>query len=262
VNRTMLRSFFLSLPLAVCCFGSVITNVNITARFHSPTDDTPGVQPFDPVTAPAGAAAVTRVSWGEPPVLGGPQSGYVFAAINQPAVPNIAGPINVNPPALTPYFTLGTFTHNNFVVDNPYLTTVLLDVIMSFDIDGNPSGQQTFTFLIEHTETPNQVETGAGICPFLTPVGAECTDRVNLGGGGVPQSFTLGGVTYTLDLAFQNGGSPISTFITNEGQSNNALLVGRFSASADTTVPEPGTLAMASLALLGLAAARFRKARA
>ena len=265
MTRKLFSYALVTLALAANCFGSTITNITITSRFHDPTDDTPGVQFFDPAVSPAGAAAVATVSWGEPPSAILPQSSYRFAAINQPAVPNLAGPINVNPPSVTAYFTLGTFTHNNFVVDNPYLTSVVLDVIMSFSVDGVPSGPQTFSYLIQHTETPNQIETappGVAVCPFATPKGAECTDRVVLPGGGAPQTFTIGGVTYSLELAFQTaGGRPVSEFITAETQSNDALLVGRFRAT-DAPVPEPGTIGSVSAALLALGVLRHRRSRA
>ena len=262
MTRKAICSALVMLALAINSFGAVITNVTITALFHNPTDDTPGVQVGDPAVTPAGAGSVTTVSWGVPPGALG-QSNYRFAAINQPAVPNIGGPINVNPPAVTPYFTLGTFTHNNFVVDNPYLTSVLLDVILSFDVDGIPSGAQTFTYLFQHTETPNQIETappGIPVCPFATPKGGECTDRVVLSNSGGPQSFSIGGAVFTLELALQTGGINLSEFITNEGQSNDALLVGRFSA-ADSPVPEPATAGAMGAALLALGAFRLRRSR-
>ncbi len=257
MTRKAICSALVMFALAINSFGAVITNVTITGLFHNPTDDTPGVQVGDPAVSPAGAAAVTTVSWGVPPGVGNPQSNYQFSATNP------AGSINVNPPAVTPFFTLGTFTHNNFVVDNPYLTSVLLDVIMSFDVDGVASGAHTFTYLFQHTETPNQIETappGIPVCPFATPKGGECTDRVVLSNSGGPQSFSVGGAVFTLELALQKGGINLAEFITNEGQSNDALLVGRFSAT-DSPVPEPATAGAMGVALLALGAFRLRRSR-
>jgi hypothetical protein len=257
MTRRLICFALVMFALAANCFGTVISNVAITGLFRNPTDDTPGVQAFDPAITPAGASTITTVVWGEPPVLNGPQSGYAFAANLAP------GSINVNPPPVSSFFNLGTFTHNNFVVDNPYLTSVLLDVIMTFDVDGVSSGPHTFTYLFNHTETPNQIETappGIPVCPFLTPKGGECTDRVVLSNSGGPQSFTVGGVTFTLELFLQKGGINLSEFITNEGQSNEAQLVGRFSA-ADSTVPEPGTAGAVGVALAAFGVSRYRKLR-
>ena len=257
MTRRLIQCALVTLTLTATSFASTITNVTIKGLFNSPTDDTPGVQVGDPAVTPAGAAAVTRVSWGVPPGVGNPQSSYVFSAINQPSLPNIGGPIPVNPPAVTPYFVLGSFTHNNFVVDNPYLTSVKLDVILSFDVDGVNTGPHTFTFLFNHTETPNVIEKAIPVCPFLTTVGEECTDRVVLNGT-APQNIVIGGVTFTLDLSLQVGGSPVSQFITREGFANTADVVARFSSASTPGIPEPATVAMLGSALLLIGARRWR----
>jgi hypothetical protein len=258
MTRRLICTALVMLTLAANSFGTVISDVTITGLFRSPTDDTAGVQVGDPAITPAIASTVTTVSWGVPPGAPGvnPQSNYVFAANLAP------GNINVNPPPVSSFFTLGTFTHNNFVVDNPYLTSVLLDVIMTFKVDGVSSGPHTFTYLFNHTETPNQTETGAPICPFATPIGLECTDRVILSNSGGPQVFNIGGVIFTLELSLQKNGINLSEFLTDEGLTNQAQLVGRFSASGDTTVPEPGTAGALGVALVALGVSRFRKMRA
>ena len=256
MTRQFLSGVLLTMMLAVSSFGSAITNVRIRGQFHNPTDDLgPGVQPGDPAPSPSVLGALTAINWGIT-LPGTQQSGYQFAAINQPALPNIAGPIAVNPPPVTSYFTLGTFTHNNFVVDSPVLTSVMLDIVLNFDVDGIATGPLTFTYLLQHTETDNNTETGAPICPFLTPVGEGCTDRVLISGG-APQAFSINGVTFTLDLAFQIGGSPINQFITREQLANNAELVGRFAATS-AEVPESSTAGLVGVALLGLGLARRR----
>ena len=75
--------------------------------------------------------------------------------------------------------------------------------------------------------------------------------------GGAAQVFNINGVTFTLDLAFQIGGSPISQFITREQLANNAELVGRFAATS-APVPELATSGMVGVALLALGALRRR----
>ena len=241
MTKQLISLALASTVLAVSSFGAIITNIKVKGQFHDPTDDLgPGVQPGDPAPAPSPLAANTAINWG---TIGIPQSGYQFAGINPP------GSINV-PPSPTPYFKLGTFTHNNFIVDSPVLTSVMLDVVLTFDVDGIASGPFTFTYLLQHTETDNKKETGS-ICPFLTPIGEGCTDRVLISGG-APQSFIIGGVKFNLDLAFQIGGNPINQFVTREQLANTADIVGRFTAKSE--IPEPATAGMMGVALLALGA--------
>ena len=85
-----------------------------------------------------------RVSaWG---VTSGSQSGYDFTATLPPPL-TFPGPV--------PFFSLGTFTHRNFVVSSPSLTSVQLDVVLVLSVDGVQTGPLNFTFTFNHVETPN-----------------------------------------------------------------------------------------------------------
>ena len=92
----------------------------------------------------------------------------------------------------------------------------------------------TFTFTFNHEETPNNLTP----CPYPTPPGEGCTDRVTIVASPQPTTFNVDGVDYTLSMSFLNNGNPVSEFITSEGGTiNSSGLVGQF------TLPNlpPGT---------------------
>ena len=53
-------------------------------------------------------------------------------------------------PGPIPFFSLGSFTHQNFAVDDPSLTSVQLDVLLVISVDGVPRPPFTFTFTFNH----------------------------------------------------------------------------------------------------------------
>jgi len=195
-----------------------ISYLSVTGFWHDPTDNVPGSQPGDPVITNGVPTSIIR--WGT--TSGTPQSGYDFTATLPPPF-TLPGPI--------PFFSLGTFTHQNFAVSDPSLTSVQLDVVMMLSIDGVPTGPLTFTYTFNHEETPNN----ANPCPYPTPPGEGCTDRVTIVSSAQPTTFQVDGVDYTLSMSFLVNGSPVSEYITREGGvSNSSGLVGEF------TLP-PGT---------------------
>ena len=146
------------------------------------------------------------------------QSGYDFTATLPPPF-TLPGPI--------PFFSLGSFTHRNFEVDDPSLTSVQLDVVLVISVDGVPRAPLTFTFTFNHEETPNNLTP----CPYPTPPGEGCTDRVTIVASPTPTTFNVDGVDYTLSMSFLNNGNPVSEFITREGGTiNSSGLVGEFTS--------------------------------
>src|SRR5215467_2113234 len=121
-----------------------ISFVSVTGNWHDPTDNVPGSQPGDPVITNGIPTSIIR--WGT--TSGTPQSGYDFTATPPP-------PLTFPGPA--PLFSLGTFTHRNFEVSDPSLTSVQLDVVLMLSVDGVPTGPLTFTFTFNHEETPNNL---------------------------------------------------------------------------------------------------------
>ena len=155
-----------------------------------------------------------------------PQSGYDFTRANPlPGQFQLPGPF--------PTFSLGSFVHRNFAVDDPSLLSVQLDVVLVISVDGVPRPPLTFTYTFNHVETPNNLDP----CPFdPTPPPAGCSDRVSIVASPTPTTFNVDGVDYTLSLAFLDpDGNPVSQFITSEGGVTNTTgLVGQFT-------PPPGT---------------------
>src|SRR5262245_31670130 len=197
-----------------------ITFVSVSENWHDPVDNLPGSQPGDPVIT--NGVPTSSVNWG---ATSGSQSGYDFSR-TIPAAQTL-------PPAPTPFFPLGTFTHRNFTITDPSLTSVQFDVVLVLNVDGVQTGPLKFTFTFNHEETPNN-PTPPATCPYPTPAGEGCTDRVTFVSAPRPTTFNVGGVDYTLSMSFVENGNPVAEFITREGRVNTANLVGQF------TLP-PGT---------------------
>ena len=179
-----------------------------------------GPDPGDPVITNGAPTSIIR--WGDDT----PQSGYDFNAAD-PLPP----PFQL--PGTLPFFSLGSFVHHNFAVDDPSLTSVQLDVVLVISVDGVPRPPLTFTYTFNHVETPNDLDP----CPFdPTPPPVGCSDRVSIVASPTPTTFNVDGVDYTLSMNFLDpDGNPVSQFITSEGGVTNTTgLVGQFT-------PPPGT---------------------
>ena len=204
-----------------------ITFVSVVGSWRDPVDNVPGIQPGDPVIT--NGNPTSSISWG---TTSGPQSGYDFTA-TLPAPFTLPGPI--------PFFSLGTFTHRNFEVGDPSLTSVQLDVQLVLAVDGVPTGPLTFSFTFNHEETPNNLVP----CPYPTPPGEGCTDRVTIVASAAPTTFNVDGVDYTLAMSFLDNGSAVDEFITREGNTvNSSGLVGDFTLPPGLTVAKSGPATM------------------
>ncbi len=194
------------LPAAQAAAQAQITFTAAAAIWHDALDNVPGSQPGDPVIT--NGIPTSSISWGT--TSGTPQSGYDVS-------------ITIPDPQM---FPVATFAHRNFPVSDPSLTSVQLDFVLDFLVNGVQTGPLTFTFTFTHEETPNnQVP-----CPYPTPPGEGCTDRVTFIDLPDPTTFTVGGKTYTLSMSFlDDNGNPVSEFITSEGGVvNTANLDGQF----------------------------------
>ncbi len=224
-----LVSALAALLLAGSASAAQITYLSINGVWHDPTDDTPGTQPNDPAITNGIPTSIVR--WGT--TSGTPQSGYDFTA-TLPPPQTFPGPI--------PFFSLGSFTHRNFEVGDPSLTSVQLDVILVLDVDGVQTGPLSFTFTFNHEETPNNLSP----CPYPTPPNEGCTDRVTIVASAQPTTFNIGGVDYTLSMSFLVDGQPVNEFITREGGTTNTSgLVGQFTPGTPAlTVEKSGPATM------------------
>ena len=223
-----------ALLLAGGASAAEITYSSVVGGWRDPVDNVPGSQPGDPVIA--NGNPTSSITWGD--TNGTPQSGYDFTATIPPPF-DLPGPI--------PFFSLGNFTHRNFEVGDPSLTSVELDVVLVISVDGVPRAPLTFTFTFNHIETPNNQNP----CPFPTPPGEGCTDRVQIVASPTPTTFNVDGIDYTLSMSFLNNGNPVSEFITREGGTiNSSGLVGEFTlppippGTPDLTVDKLGPATM------------------
>ena len=221
--RCLLIALALALPMQAA-FAAEITYMSLTGAWHDPTDNLPGAQPGDPVITNGNPTSIVR--WGT--VTGTPQSGYDFTAASPLPPPfQLPGPV--------PFFSLGSFVHRNFAVDDPSLTSVQLDVFLVIAVDGVPRPPLTFTYTFNHVETPNNLDP----CPFdPVPPPDGCSDRVSIVASPTPTTFNVDGVDYTLGLSFLDpNGNPVSQFITSEGGVTNTTgLVGQFTPPPSTPV--------------------------
>ena len=191
-----------------------------------------------------GGTANTSIRWDA--------SGYDFNAV-------LSAAVSV-PPSPSANFALGSFSHINQPIFTS-ITGVKLKVTANINVDATVVGSRDFFFQFIHEETPN----GGQSCPYggLNNQGVNingCADRVSVQFIDSSESFTIGADTYTLNVfGFQSGIGPItSDFLTAERQTNTANLIANVTLRSSLTVPEPGTLALAGLSLVGLAAMRRR----
>lgn len=201
-----------------------------------------------------GAPSVTgvgtnQISWGVP--AGGPgQSSYTFTG----AAPPAQGPYNVGSS-----FSLGAFTHTNYPIFPPSLTSATLSLTISGKAQGL-GGPTAFAvnsiFQFTHTETDN---VGPGNC---------CDDIVNaITNVGGSQIVQVDGINYLFAFTgFQVGGNNFTQFFTTEGQINNAFLLGSFlqpqSVPGEVPLPAALPLFVTGLAALGLVARKRKKKQA
>jgi hypothetical protein len=183
----------------------------------------------DPITA----------RWGVPASEGG-QSGYNFD--------DNATPVVVDTNLNSGRFLLGTFTHLNQPIFEPFLTSIGLSVTV--DVLGGVPGSFAEIFNLFHNETPNT-------CGCLSD-----NDIVTFSAGTLNSSFTVGGQSYILRLlGFSNNGGAtlLPSFSSVEGGNNSTGLYAQIVARAQ--VPEPGTLLLMGAGLLSLAFVRRRRQR-
>jgi hypothetical protein len=228
------------------------------------TVDISGITGMWILAAPGGCCTITNgnpsstIFWGVPATASG-QSGYQWTSV--------AGTVSftVNPPPNSAPALLGTFKNFNFPIFAPFMTSVQLVISADIVVNGVDQGIHTFTFQFTHDETPNGGPPGgpfSGTCPYPTAgspngVGVNdmgCADAETISSVSSSQTFLVGGVAYTLDiLGFsQDGGATITNqFFTAENQTNTAGIYADVH-TATRQVPEPGSLALFALAMLGV----------
>lgn len=221
-----------------------VTLDNIFATWFNPVPTAPDV-----TITNDGSGGTSSARWGDPFTSGG-SSGYDFTPVAS----------STGEFAFGSTFTLGDFSHLNFPVFPPSLTSI--DLQITYDAilnDGTNTASVTglsSTFSFTHFETPNDgtpcAAGGVQPCPDLVTV---------LNNVGTNTTIELGGVEFQLfvtgfDLPSGN------TFLTEEGQTNTAPLLATISDKPPvSTVPVPAALPML-LSALGMFGVISRRRKA
>lgn len=129
-------------------------------------------------------------------------------------------------------FLLGTLRHFNNTIQIP--TANAVDLAINLDLEG--LGTQTFDFTMLIDETTNNLDP----CPYGDT--QPCADSITWANAFAPQTFSQGGINYTLELLGFGAGGTTTQFISDEARTNSAELYARITEVPNPNVPTPATV--------------------
>lgn len=202
-----------------------------------------------PSVVPAESPLYTTMSWNSGAL---PQSSLVVDAVE--------GPTAI---AADTWMTISTLTHNNVLIRNAadWGPQNIWGRFIITDSDGGPAvvEDDDAAIAIELTETVNTAP-----CAFPTPVGTTCDDFFAFTAIGLADLlFTANdGSSWLAEFRFANlvnafFDEATSTVYTGEGQTSSLDVQVRLTQVS--SVPEPATLGILGLGLLGIGLAKRRK---
>ncbi len=261
--------------------ATMLGTVAQAATFVSVWDYAVTTQWVAPTTFTAGSGTqivnASEVSWGGDNnggaagvgnliVGGGERSGLLIENAPQ------AGSMTTDVMAPQP---TATFSHVNNPISGDFATLLSATIESTLTLTPNtPAGAslpgQTINFQIKFAETPNN-----GSC--VVGATSNCDDVFVVTFGSLNQQFDYDGYTYFASIVKTNGPlDPLSPsacaaagaaagclgFLTREGEKTSVDFGIVITSERLSTVPEPGALSLAGLALLGLAVTRRRRLKA
>lgn len=212
-----------------------------------------------------GPIAATKLAWGSPFAPGVTQSSLERTGHNNGFGSNVGTGLALGALAQT-----STLVHNNFIITGNTLTGATLSTRLL--LDPNPTdgiydvAPTALAFNIDFLETSNDDS-----CEVVSPV--PCNDIFVISPvANLNQQFMLDGYNYNIEIlvdglglltdaacAAAGAASGCSGFTTEEGQENTFDVNMRITSLGITTVPEPSTILLLSLAMFGIVASSRSK---